>query len=159
MSLSGSQRSSWWSPVLCKLFLAATAHRTNDTGELSRANPTMSSSSSGHVEMAQIISLWMVSYTNTQIYLFMQISEILLRFLTVMMAFDCPEYHSSSPLLQLCCYQRHSWWDAQFDLVSGRQIQSLPLFGHLAHQFLLIRIRRQTSHHYYFLIKSWHNWL
>lgn len=94
--------------VFHKLFLAATAHWADDIGEVSELNPAMP-------KQAQHVQRWprlflptftMASYTAAHICLFTQISDLLQRFPAIVMAF---EDLSSSPWLQLCCEQRHSW--------------------------------------------------
>lgn len=81
----------------------------------------------------------MVSYTDAQIYLFTQISEILQRFPPIVVAFGCPEDLSSSLWLQLCCEQMHSWRGVQL----GWALEELSPLWPLTHQFLLLRTWRR----------------
>lgn len=83
----------------------------------------------------------MVSYTEAQIYLFTQISEILLRFPTIVMAFECPK-DTCLPPQPSCVARKGTAEGMKGGWVSEEQRCTLSsaLFGPLARQFLLIRI-------------------
>lgn len=68
----------------------------------------------------------MVSYAEAQVYLFTEISEILLRFPAIVMVFDCPKDMSSFLLPSVVGYSSVA--------------APLVLFVPLAYEFLLIRI-------------------
>lgn len=94
----------------------------------------------------------MVSYTDAQIYLFTQISEILRRFPAIRMAFDCPEDLRSSPSLQLCCEQRQSWRDAQLGI---RGVQ--PSLASCPPVLAPKNLKADFIPQLLFFIKSWHH--
>lgn len=130
--------------IFCKLFLAATAHWTNDIGQLSQLNPALPSPSSASAEMAQIVSPH-IHYGQLH-----QCS-------------DLPIHTDFWDPSEVPCCCDGIWLPGRPELfpltpavlwAKGWALEELTPLWPLDHQFLLLRNSRQILHHNYFFFFS-----